>query len=100
MIGSIKGVSITLNTFLDINVIQDIIIIDLPPLFGIFLSKELTVNLEGYLAIYYTHLILPFKKKYVKIPSEGTKSFHLRKIFEYNCMNDIEQVESYERIHS
>lgn len=59
----VKGVLITLNAFLDICVIQDIIVIDLPPLFGIYLSREFTAKLGGYLALDYTHLLIPFQKK-------------------------------------
>jgi len=82
VIGSVKGISITLNALPDICVIQDIIVVDLPPLFGICLSKEFITNLGGYLALDYTHLLLPFQNKYVKIPNEGTKNVHLRKIIE------------------
>jgi len=63
MVGSVKGVPITLNAFPDIYVIQDIIMVDLPPLFGIYLSREFTTKLRGYLALDYTHLLLPFQDK-------------------------------------
>jgi len=62
-VGSVKGVPITLNAFLDICVIQDIILVNLPPLFGICLSKEFTTKLGGYLALDYSHLLLPFQDK-------------------------------------
>lgn len=51
VVGSVKVVLITLNAFLDICVIQDIIVVDLPPLFGIYLSIEFTAKLRGYLAL-------------------------------------------------
>lgn len=47
IIGSVKGVPITLNAFPNICVIQDIIMVDLPPLFGICLSREFTAKLGG-----------------------------------------------------
>jgi len=51
VVGSVKGIQITLNAFPDICVIQDIIMVDLPPLFGICLSREFTTKLEGHLAL-------------------------------------------------
>lgn len=94
MMISVKGVSITLNTFLDISIIQDIIVVYLPPVFGICLSREFTTKLDGYLAVDYTHFQLPFKNKYVKVPNEGTKNVHLTKASEQNYMNDFEKVEN------
>ena len=82
IIGSVKGISITLNAFLDICVIQDIIVIDLPPLFGICLAREFTAKLGEYLALCYSHVLLRFKNKQVKILNEGTKSIHIKKIIE------------------
>ena len=63
IVGSVKGVQITLNAFSNICVIQDIIVVDLPPLFGICLSREFTTKLGGYLALDYSHLLLPFQNK-------------------------------------
>ena len=95
--GSVKGVLITLNAFLDIYVIQDIIVVDLPLLFGICFSREFTIKLGGYLALDYTHLLLPFQNKKVKILNNGTKNVHLKKITEQNCINDPEPVEMFKR---
>jgi len=95
--GSVKGVPITLNAFLDICVIQDIIMVDLSPLFEICLSREFIAKLGGYLALEYTHLLLPFQNKQVKILNEGTKSVHLKKIIEQNYLNGTQLVEVFER---
>jgi len=94
--GSVKGVSITLNAFLNICVIQDIIIVDLPPLFGLCLSREFTAKLGGYLALDYTHILLPFQNKQVNILNEGTKSVHINNIIEQNYMNGLEPIEVFE----
>jgi len=40
VVGSVEEVFITLNAFPNIYVIHDIIIVDLPPLFGIYLSSS------------------------------------------------------------
>lgn len=80
VIGNVKSVPITLNIFLDINLNQDIIIVDLPPLFGIYFSREFATKLGWYLTLDYIHHLLPHKDKYVKIPNEVTKAIHLRKI--------------------
>jgi len=71
--------------------------VDLPPLFGICLSKEFIAKLGGYLALDYTHLLHPHKEKYVKIPNEGTKAIHLRKIYEKNCMIGSEMLETFDQ---
>jgi len=73
VVGSVKGVLITLNAFPNICFIQDIIVVDLSPLFKIYFSRDLTTKLGGYLALYYTHLLLPFQNKQVKILNEGIK---------------------------
>ena len=59
VIGSVKAIPITLNAFPNICVIQDIIMVDLPPLFGICLSREFTAKLGGYLALDYSNILLP-----------------------------------------
>lgn len=97
VIGNIKGVNIILNALPKISVIQDIIVVNLSSLFGIYLSSEFTTKLEGYLALYYTYLLHPFQNNFVKILNEGTKSVHLRKIYRYNYMNDFEKVEYLKR---
>ena len=97
VISSFKGVNITLNAFFDIFFIQDIIVVDLPPLFGICLSREFIANLGCYLALDYTHLLIPLKIKYVKVPNEGTKKIHLTKITKKNYMNEYEQVDTFDR---
>jgi len=64
VVGSVKEeVFITLNAFHNICVIQGIIIVDLPSLFRICLSREFNTKLGGYLALDYTHILLPFQNK-------------------------------------
>jgi len=53
--------------------------------------------LGGYLALDYTHLLLTFQNKKVKILNNGTKNVHLKKITEQNCINDPEPVEMFKR---
>ena len=67
VMGNVKEVHITLNIFLDTSIIQYIIVVDLPPLFRIYLSRKFTTKLGGYLAFDYTHLLLPYLNKYIKI---------------------------------
>jgi len=60
------------------------------------LSREFTTKLGGYLALYYSHLLLPFQEKHVKFLNEGTETIHLKKIIEQNCMNGLQLVEVFE----
>lgn len=87
VIANVKSILITLNMFLDISLNQYIVIVDLPSLFGIYLSKELIAKLGGYLHLDCIHLLIPQKEKYVKILNEGTKSIHLRNLIAkfYEC---------------
>lgn len=69
---------------------------DLPPLFCIYLAREFTAKLGGYLAFDYTHLLLIHKDKYMKIPNEVTESIHIMKVFKQNYMNSFGLVETYD----
>lgn len=93
---NVQSIPITLNMFLDISLNQDIVVVDLPPLFGLYLSRESTTKLWGYLSLDYIHILLPHKDKYIKIPNEGTKVVHLKKISKQNCMNAPGLVETYD----
>lgn len=97
VIGNVKSIPITLNMYPNISFNRDIIVVDLPPLFEICISREFTTKLGGYLALDYTHLMLPYKDKYVKIPNEGTKAIHLRSIFEQNCMITPKMLETFDQ---
>lgn len=94
---NVKSVPITLNMYHNISLNQYIIVVHLPPLFGICLSREFTIKLGGYLSLDYTHLLLPHKDKYVKIINEGTKVVHLRKFSKQNCMIDPKMLENFDQ---
>lgn len=51
--------------------------VDLRYLFGLCLSKEFITKLGGYLVMDYSHIMVPFKDKRVKILNESTSIFHL-----------------------
>jgi len=97
VIRNVKNILITLNIFPDISLNQDIFVIDLPSLFGIYLSREFNAKLGGYLALDYTVSLLPHKDKYVKIPNEETKFVHLRKVSKKKYMNAPRLVETYDQ---
>lgn len=86
-----------MNIFFDNNLNQDIVVVDLPPLFGIFFSKEFTTNLGGYLALDCTNLLLIHKDEYVKIQNEGTKVIHVKKISKHHYMNASRFFEAYDQ---
>ena len=50
MIGIIKGLRMELHASLDCTITQDISIVELPPHFSIFLSRDFTAQIEGYIA--------------------------------------------------
>lgn len=66
---------------------------DLPPLFGLCLSKEFTTKLGGFLALDYTYLEIPFETNRVKIPNEGISHFNIKRIPSKNMVNVLDIVE-------
>lgn len=77
MVGYVKYVNMDLNKFPKIHVPQDIIVVDLPPLFGMSLSREFTAKLGRFMALYYTHFKINFENNRVKIHNSHTLSYLL-----------------------
>lgn len=79
-IGVVKDVGIKLHKCSKIFLIQDIIMVDFPPLFGLYLSRELIAKLGGYLAMDYSHIMVLCKVKRIKIFKESISPFHVKKM--------------------
>lgn len=41
-----------------VTVSQEVIVIDIPPIFGLYLSHDFTTKIGDYLSLYWSHLIL------------------------------------------
>jgi len=54
-------------------------VVELPPLFGLCLSKEFTANIGGYLAMDYTHYLIPCEDKRVRMGNEKKFDVHVEK---------------------
>ncbi|KAH9288743.1 hypothetical protein KI387_032860, partial [Taxus chinensis] len=54
----IKGLQLTINACPSFSFIQDISVIDLPPLFAIFLSRDFIAKMGSYLSADWSHMIL------------------------------------------
>lgn len=78
----------------EVSVVQEVMIIELPALFDLCLSREFTSKLGGYLSMNYNHYIIPCKGRRVKIKREDAYPYHVERIEEENVnfgqMEDID----------
>ncbi|KAH9294238.1 hypothetical protein KI387_040557, partial [Taxus chinensis] len=77
-VGVIKGLNLTLHTCPNVTVLQDVSVIDLPPLFSLCLSRDFTAKIGGYLSADWSHML--FRTRYgtkVTIRSEPIANFHI-----------------------
>jgi hypothetical protein len=59
--GELKDVMIRIVTHPNFVQVIDIIVVDIPEEYGLFLSRDWSKNLNGYFSTYWEHLWLPFK---------------------------------------
>ncbi|KAH9299889.1 hypothetical protein KI387_044112 [Taxus chinensis] len=77
-VGVIKNLSLTLHACPNIVVLQDVFVIDLPPLFTLCLSRDFTAKIGGYLSADWSHML--FRTRYgtkATIRSEPIANFHI-----------------------
>jgi len=80
----VKYVGMKLHKCPKIYIIQDIMVVYLPPLFGLCLSREFIAKLGGYLAMDYSLIMVPCKYKNVNIFNDYTSSFQIEKMHHVN----------------
>lgn len=56
--GLIKSLPLTLFACPSVTVSQEVVVIDIPPVFGLCLSRDFTAKIGGYLSLDWSHLIL------------------------------------------
>lgn len=61
-------------------------VVELPPLFDLCLSREFTTKIEGYLAMDYTHYLVPYGDKRIRLENEKIFNFHVEKKEEVNAV--------------
>ncbi|KAH9297975.1 hypothetical protein KI387_029657, partial [Taxus chinensis] len=77
-VGVIINLSLTLHACLNVVVLQDVSVIDLPPLFALCLSRDFTAKIGGYLSTDWSHML--FRTRYgtkATIRSEPIANFHI-----------------------
>ncbi|KAH9310893.1 hypothetical protein KI387_025928, partial [Taxus chinensis] len=77
-VGVIKNLSLTLHACPNVVVLQDVSVIDLPPLFALCLSRDFTARIGGYLSADWSHML--FRTRYgtkATIRSEPIADFHI-----------------------
>jgi hypothetical protein len=67
VIGELKNVLIRLSSNPKVHQVIDIIVVDIPEVYGLFLSRDWSEQLQGYFAIDWSHLWLPENGKPNKI---------------------------------
>lgn len=78
--GLIKDTVIHLIASPDISTIMDIVVVDLPPLYGMLLSRKFSASLGGTLQMDLTFAFIPNPEgKLVKIWRERKKPVHVEK---------------------
>lgn len=77
-VGLIKILPLTLFACPSITVSQEVVVIDIPPIFGLCLSRDFTAKIGGYLSLDWSHLILHTKRgAKLKILSEPLHVEHV-----------------------
>lgn len=79
IVGVIKDIVLKIHKCLSVIITQEVIVVELPPLFGLCLSREFTVKIGGYLAMDYTHYLIPCRNKRVRLDNEKIFEFHVEK---------------------
>jgi len=79
IIGVIKDIVMKLHKSPSMVITQEIVVVELPPLFGLCLSREFTANIGGYLAMDYTRYLIPCGDKRVKLDNENIVDVHVEK---------------------
>ena len=68
--GEIKDVTIKLPSNSKVHKVIDVIVVDIPKEYGVILSRDWSAKLNGYIAIDWSRLWLPFKGHHDKIKLE------------------------------
>lgn len=78
----LRGVKMTLHACLSCIIIQDILVVELPPHFAIFLSRDFTAQIGGYIASHWSFMF--FRTRYGTKASIKAKPLALNHIETYN----------------
>lgn len=77
-IGLIKNLPLTLFACPSVTVSQEVMVIDIPPVFGLYLSRYFTTKIGGYMSLDWSHLILRTQHvAKLKILSEPLHAKHI-----------------------
>lgn len=78
-IGVIKDIVLKIHKCPSMVITQEVVVVELPLLFRLCLSKEFTTKIGRYLAMDYTHYLIPCKDKRVRLDNEKIFEFHIEK---------------------
>ena len=80
--GDLKEVVIMLSSNPKIFQVIDIVVVDIPEAYGLLLSSDQSLNINGYFSTNQSHLLLPIKEKlgYMRIDSEKDHKFFITEL--------------------
>lgn len=84
IVGVIKDVVLKVHKCPSVIITQEIMVVELSPLFGLCLSREFTAKIGGYLAMDYTHYLIPCGDKRVRLDNGKKFDIHVEKKEEVN----------------
>jgi len=79
IVGVIKDVVLKVHKCPSVIITQEIMVVELSPLFGLCLSREFTTKIGGYLAMDYTHYLIPCGDKRVRLDNGKKFDIHVEK---------------------
>jgi len=79
IVGVIKDIVLKIHNCPSVVITQEVVVVELPPLFGLCLSREFIAKIGGYLAMDYTHYLIPCGNKRVRLNNEEIFEFHVEK---------------------
>lgn len=79
IVGVIKDIVLKIHKCPSVIITQEVMVVELPPLFGLCLSREFITKVGGYLAMDYTHYLIPCGNKRVRLNNEEIFQFHVEK---------------------
>lgn len=63
-------------------------LVDPPPMFDFFLSREFTFKLGGYIVIHYSHMSIPFHNRIFNVFNHPIIGFLTKKLPQVNMINE------------
>jgi len=78
-VGVIKDIVLKMHKCPSMIISQEIVVVELPPLFELCLSREFTTNIDGYLVMDYAHYLILCRDKRFRMDNENIFDVYVEK---------------------